>query len=242
MGLISFKGNVQIITTFEADVEIFTPGLIFHLDAGDVASYPGSGDIWYDLSGNSYNATLVNGPTFSDSNLGNIVFDGIDDYVDTNQTSTNFGLDPSIPFTVEVWFRTSGANEYYLFDNFAGGPGISLRVNAGQYRARIAGSVSINIVECECGSNFNNNGWHQFAMTWDGFDTLKAYANGTNIDSNDGQIYGSFDSGYTIQIGSRPVVPSYFPGRIANVKVYNQELTNGQILQNFRALRKRFNV
>lgn len=42
---------------------IVRDNLILNLDAASLKSYPGSGDIWYDLSGNNINATLVNSPS-----------------------------------------------------------------------------------------------------------------------------------------------------------------------------------
>ena len=59
---------------------IISNGLILALDAADKNSYPGSGTAWTDLSGNGNNGTLINGPTFNTGSLGNIVFDGVDDY------------------------------------------------------------------------------------------------------------------------------------------------------------------
>jgi hypothetical protein len=38
-----------------------TSGLILQLDAGDTASYPGTGTTWTDLSGNGYNFTVQSG-------------------------------------------------------------------------------------------------------------------------------------------------------------------------------------
>ncbi len=58
-----------------------TSGLTLYLDAGNSSSYPGSGTAWYDLSGNNNHGTLVNGPTYSSSDGGSIVFDGVNDYV-----------------------------------------------------------------------------------------------------------------------------------------------------------------
>ena len=55
-------------------------GLVLALDASDRNSYPGSGTTWRDMSGNSNNGTLTNGPTFNSANGGSIVFDGSDDY------------------------------------------------------------------------------------------------------------------------------------------------------------------
>ncbi len=61
---------------------IVTDGLVLTSDSGNRNSYAGSGTNWYDLSGNGNNCTLTNGPTFSNTNLRNISFDGVNDYVD----------------------------------------------------------------------------------------------------------------------------------------------------------------
>ena len=74
-------GNKNVVTTTVADglwtssdhikqirnelwpgliLPIVTDGLVVHLDAGNSASYPGSGTTWYDLSGNGNDATLYN--------------------------------------------------------------------------------------------------------------------------------------------------------------------------------------
>jgi hypothetical protein len=56
---------------------IVTDGLVLNVDAGFVGSYPTTGTIWYDLSGNSSSVTLTNGPTFNyASGGGAILFDG----------------------------------------------------------------------------------------------------------------------------------------------------------------------
>ena len=60
--------------------KIVTDGLVLCLDAGDRKSYSGSGTTWSDRSGNGYNATLNNGPTFNSANGGSIDFDGSNDY------------------------------------------------------------------------------------------------------------------------------------------------------------------
>ena len=69
-----------IATNIEYE-NIVTDGLTLSYDAGFVGSYPTTGTTWYDLSGNSSNGTLINGPTFNSSNGGSIVFDAADDSV-----------------------------------------------------------------------------------------------------------------------------------------------------------------
>jgi hypothetical protein len=40
--------------------DIITSNLVLHLDAGNISSYPGSGNIWYDISGFQQHFTLFN--------------------------------------------------------------------------------------------------------------------------------------------------------------------------------------
>jgi hypothetical protein len=78
---------------------IVTDGLVLALDAANSLSYPGSGTTWTDLSGKGNNGTLVNGPTFSPTNGGSIVFDGTNDYI---SFPNNPNLD-SQAITMESW-------------------------------------------------------------------------------------------------------------------------------------------
>ena len=82
---------------------IVTDSIVLTIDAGNRNSYIGSGTNWNDLSGNASNGTLTNGPTFNSSNIGSIVFDGVDDFV----TGTNVVI--SSQATLLVWFKTSNA-------------------------------------------------------------------------------------------------------------------------------------
>ena len=80
-------------------------GLVLCLDAADKNSYSGTGTTWTDLSGNGYNGILTNGPTFSNTNGGIFIFDGTDDYVQTNlnQNTNNASI------TWEAWFWDNSA-------------------------------------------------------------------------------------------------------------------------------------
>jgi formylglycine-generating enzyme required for sulfatase activity len=90
---------------------IVSDGLVLWLDAGITPSYPTSGTTWTDLSGNNNNGTLVNGPTYSSTNGGSLVFDGTNDYVNiSNSSSFNFG---SGDFTVESWIRITSLAVYH---------------------------------------------------------------------------------------------------------------------------------
>jgi len=151
---------------------IVTSNVVLALDAADRNSYPGSGTLWKDLSGNRNHGTLVNGPTFSDSNGGSIVFDGVDDYINLNAGNAinNWnpdGTDPALSYisytSASVWFRastvsTSAVNkmifsddslEYGFYHNnstllfSASGAGISTTISANVwYNACFTASVA----------------------------------------------------------------------------------------------------
>lgn len=46
-------------------LNVSTEGLMLALDATNNRSYPGTGNTWYDVSGNNYNFTLTNSPSFT---------------------------------------------------------------------------------------------------------------------------------------------------------------------------------
>ena len=57
--------------------EINNKGMVLYLDAANKKSYPGTGSTFYDISGNSNNATLYNSPTFTNERGGCFTFDNI---------------------------------------------------------------------------------------------------------------------------------------------------------------------
>jgi hypothetical protein len=89
----------------QAGPDIVENGLILYLDAANSKSYPGSGTTWNDLSGAS-NGTLVNGTGYSTANLGVLVFDGVNDYVEhtSNLTALN-NITNASAFTFSSTFK-----------------------------------------------------------------------------------------------------------------------------------------
>jgi hypothetical protein len=82
-------------------------GALLYLDAGQSASYPGSGTTWTDLSGNGRNGTLTSGPAYTSADGGSIVFDGVNDYVQCSGSPTVTAA------TFLVWMRRNGPQDDY---------------------------------------------------------------------------------------------------------------------------------
>lgn len=99
---------------FYRGANVVTNGLVLSLDAANTKSYPGSGTTWSDLSGNDYNGTLTNGPTFNSANGGSIVYDGVDDYfIRTDSTLKNY-----TNITANIWMSNSSANSFEPYFNY----------------------------------------------------------------------------------------------------------------------------
>jgi hypothetical protein len=107
MGL-DLNGNKLFSTSIGSKGEvvksIVTDGLICHLDAGNKNSYEGSGTTWTDLSGNGYNATLVNGVGFN--SIGYLTFNGVNNYVITASVS-NYK-------SISTWAYIDAKSTYFL--------------------------------------------------------------------------------------------------------------------------------
>ena len=229
--------------SFHYSPKIVTDGLVLYLDAANTRSYVSGSTTWNDISRGGNNGTLINGPTFNPGNGGSIVFDGTNDYVNT-VTATFLGINStSTPFTISVWFKTSGVTEYYLFDNYNGSNNISLRVDTGVLEVYMAASISGVINGVRFGSGYNNNVWHNFTITWNGSNLLTAYADSINIGNNTTTLSGSFESNVAFRIGNRPSPPGpFFVGDISQVSVYNRALSSTEIQQNYNTTKTRFGL
>jgi hypothetical protein len=203
---------------------IVTSGLVLNLDAGNPASYSGSGTTLTDISGNGNNGTLVNGPTYSSANGGSIVFDGVDDRVDTINVSSLTNM------TIEMWIydtRSSGDRDILSYNGNGGSyafNGTTFRTDGNGAGARVFGGVG----------NPPLNSWYRFCYVKNG----DLYINqiqytGTGTDNP----YGIISLGNT-----RSDINNRLNGRIANTKIYNRALTAAEISQNYNALAPRYGL
>jgi hypothetical protein len=236
---------------------IVTNGLSLCLDAGNVKSYPGSGTTWTDLSGNGNNGTLTNGPTYSFSNGGSIVFDGTDDYVACPATSfTQFDAD----FTIESWVwidstvtssRPDNEKGVTLFSSFPpSGGGSFLVIISGSTSTAGTGlqiyqdSISINMTISQ---TIPLDSWVHLAIVRVG-STIYGYINGipytfTLVSGSSTALLGNATGGSRIGAALNSSYIGYWKGYISNIRIYKGiGLSNSEIQQNFNALRGRYNI
>ena len=218
-----------------------TNGLVLSLDAANTKSYPKSGTTWTDLSGNSNTGTLTNGPTFSAGNMGDIVFDGVDDYISgTNNSSLQLLND----LTIGAWVKLgSGGNasqgifEKMININYSG-YGITRQDD--YFKFWTGGGGTFAYTNSNITYSSGNNWYYVVGRRMAGNNRL--FIN--SILQTDSQSPPLSDSGEVYVIGRyySNIANFYFVGNIAQTSLYNRALTDAEILQNYNATKSRFGL
>lgn len=239
-----FNGQSSYLVTNIDYPNIVTSGMVLNLDAGYIPSYPTTGTTWNDLSGNGFNGTLVNGPTFSSLGGGSIVFDGSNDYVSITDNAT---LRPTV-FTTNIWVKKntltqvqsilftkrfsatlSPFNSYSIQQD----PGTGL-----PYRFCIGNASGQNYLDTP---NINDLLWHNLVMTYDN-STIVGYLDGVNIGSLSAASPISYSTLNLFMAGSTYGGTSSFNGNISCFFIYNRVLSESEILKNYNATKSRFGL
>lgn len=237
-------------------VGIVQNGLALHLDANNTGSYPGTGTAWTDLSGNSNNFTLTNGPTFNSANGGSIAFDGTNDYATRSNVFMLGGKNKRLTVELAFYLPTGGGG--YLITNEREtndtGHGWYYCSNSELYFEQHSTNFPPYVYYCKASSTgfskININGWN--IVSW-----------GVSIDVNS-MFVNYLINGYTETITNNSLTwmndlttednificrhknhvysDSYLNCRIASVRIYNRLLTKEEQFQNFNATRGRFNI
>jgi hypothetical protein len=216
---------------------IVTNGLVLNLDAGQTASYPGTGTAWSDLSGNGNNGTLNGGVAYNSGNQGYLIFDNSNDYVSTTyQFPTG-----SLPKSFSVWFKpdTSTDRGWIIsggLNDLAQAFGLFQIGGMGQlffHGNGAAADLTLNVV-------LNPAQWYNAAITYDGT-TVSAYING-QLDNSKNVALNT--GGSTVVFGARQgfAAIEFFDGNISQALFYNRALSAAEIQQNFNCLRMRYGI
>ena len=216
--------------------------LVLHLDAGNPASYSGTGTTWNDLSGNDSHVTLTN-TTFSSANGGSIAFNGTSSYANFN---ANIGTTNVV--TVEMWvktnsLRTPGGGMYFGFDSY------DVWTRNGNIGYNTGNSDLFGISSSQVDNLGILGNWRHlvFVMKAGSFASNKIYINGS-LQSLSQQISGysfltanaTFNSGAGRISSWRNDLNWLLDLNVASFKIYNRELTAQEIANNLKATRNRF--
>lgn len=216
--------------------KIVRDGLVLHLDAASVRSYPGSGTDWFDVSGNGYTGDVVNGTVYDSNNNGYFTFDGTNDHV---QTDVNLTLSEA---TFTVWIRRDGNQTGFAGIFFSRGTqvtGINFRGTTNQLGYHWDNAS--NTYNFNTGILVPDQEWCYVAVSVASsqavfylFDSTGAFS-ATNTISHAPTIIDDLRVGR--DSGSR-----HMKGNISVASLYNRALTQAEIQQNFNAMKGRYGL
>lgn len=222
---------------------IVTDGLVLCLDAASSKSYPGSGDTWYDLSNRKNNAQLFNSPSVS-SNF--FSFNGIDSYgvISSNLKTI---IEDSSEFTL---LSLANIKEIEHVDNLVGwgnansdGGGV---VRTFGFYARNSDLQAMYNHTAQFGGSDLLDKWIFYVSR---YTLTNVYANcyGGVVRANSGSVTGGktwkeISTSYPITISKTSYFSRYMHADISLIQGYNRFLSDEEVLQNFNAIKGRFNL
>ena len=248
--------------TLSGGPNIVTDGLVLHLDAANTKSYPGNGNIWYDLSGRNNHFTLVNNPVVENGSFNFTT----NEYAALTITSSNVQVPELLPdnesFTVEVTYKysTSGSNGKFIGTGNYGRGGWNIGVGSSQFNQIIfssyderctdgvncqynRGNVTYNITH-----NTTSFFFYQLVYNY-GIKTTSIYVNGILGASVFDNTYGTSPnpqglgnaSSFVIGLNTQGGWGSK-KGNCGCVRYYNRALSAQEVLQNYNTTKTRFGL
>ena len=227
--------------------DIVKDGLTLYLDAANYKSFVSGSTTWYDLARPGFTGSLINGPAYTGSNKGAIIFDGSNDYVNLPSSS----LVSSSQMTFALWnFGNSlaGTTSVIYFMNSSGTRTLNVHLPWGSVIYFDAGNGSGNT-----GGAFDRTsksattaeflGWQYWVFTKNATaGTMKIYLNG-ELWHSAGGANAPIGASVTGSLGSGgPTVGYYYNGRIGMAKLYNRELSAAEIRENYNATKGRYDT
>lgn len=215
--------------------DLIQDGLVLALDASDRNSYVSGSTTWFDLSGNNFTGSLLNGPAFNTGSNGTIVFDGVDDRVSLGYLPLLNNTD----ITQEAWVNaTNFINWHGIISNMPSwGTGFSLQIGTIQ---NIAAMISGTYLKTSWTPSLNT--WYHIVGTHRSSDNLAVlYVNGVQENNTIQPV--SYSTNAVTEVGVFYTGGSlYFAGRIGLAKTYNRALSAAEVLQNYNNQKSRFGL
>jgi hypothetical protein len=232
--------------------QIIKDGLVLHLDAANIKSYPGTGTTWFDRSGNNNHGQFVNTPSFNSNNMGSISFDGVDDTIDLGSPGSL--LLSAITINIFVSFTsitpTSGAMAIIgRFGNsgtsFAHNYFFNLTSQRLNFGFNQSGTSNYPVTYLDFTPNLNQI--YNFTITYSPALSKSIYTNGVlntsyYFDSITNQIM-ALNTGTKLSIASDYIENTFYSNcKIYQTSIYNRVLSQTEVLHNFNATKSRYGL
>lgn len=218
---------------------IVTSNLALYWDASIIGSYPGSGSLVRDLSGNNKSGSLSG--TYSSINGGTFNFNG------TNQLLLPVDFYSYNPATYQFAFMNTGSFNDVVRGVFTTCGNSGARV--GQYigTAETGGGMQLGynrgglIQQAAIPGPWVTNTWYILTLTV-ASDSAKVYRNGNTTPILTVNATMVNFNALAVGTSNTSFGDKFWKGNVANFLIYNKILTTSEITQNYNALKTRFGL
>ncbi len=217
---------------------MITEGLILNLNAGNPASYSGSGSTWYDTSGSNRHFTLNNNPSFSN---GSFTFDGINQSASTADNDIWNVND----WTIGAWIKsTNNTTKSAALSNYGGSTmHYGLRYDHGNPIAYYDDNASFGFTQTNANESVASGTWRYIVGTFAKGQFHRVYIDGVMKNERTSVYNGMLYPAASLYVARDTAgTHTYFTGSIGIINLYNQALTTEEINQNYTAQRLQFGV
>ena len=223
------------MSTLSGGPSIVTSGLILNLDAANPKSYVSGSITWTDISRSSKNGTLVNGPTYSTSNGGSIVFDGTDDYV-TVPSSNLWALGTNGTIAMWAFFTGNINSNHRLWCT------LNSSTYLDAYIDNATGIFGVHGSSTTTTTIFPRDKWVHVVVTYIN-GNIAIYFNGISQPLQGQTTAYNITNTGTLFIGQYSGGGGYtWRGRMSSMLIYNKGFSAAEVLQNYNATKGRFNL
>jgi hypothetical protein len=186
------------------------------------------------LSGNGRNGTLTNGPTYSATNGGSIVFDGTDDFVQCSGSVT------ATAATFVAWIRRNGTQGTYDGILFSRGTSVTGMQFQSSNQLSYNWNNAINAYTWQSGLTVPDLTWCMVAVSVTSTSATAYLCQSSGITSATNTVSHTSTTLDDIKIAWDDATIRYFTGNMAIAKLYDTALSADQISQLFNADKARF--
>jgi len=226
---------------FRYSPKIVTDGLVLYLDAANTKSYVSGSTLWNDLSIGGNNGRLTNGPTFTSSNGGAIVFDSTDDMVIVPNNS-NLNLCSITNWTISVWIKltdNTGAYNCIIAQWPQGADDAWLLAHSNGTVGFVWAPFTVSVYMFSSNTPLVVGNWTHIVLVKNGsnftlYQNLSIVGSATNSSTK--------SSNYQIEIGRYGGNSNYIGAQYSNIIIQHKALSQDEILQNYNATKSRFGL
>ena len=232
---VSLKGSIVYDASFNSN------GALLYLDAGNTASYPGSGTAWTGLSNNASNATLVGSPPWTSAGTASyFTFNGLgSNYASTTASKFNVTYTGKTVFVAARMTAVIAGAFRGLFGTNAGTRNFNTYIyspSSGVYQIHYSaggsGGFSNNL-------SLTNNQWFIAAVTQTTGGLVTYYFNGQPVGTNTGIGFIQYAANNGEYVA---LCDNYWYGDIAMCAVFGRALSSDEIKQDFNAIKSRYSL